>query len=160
MPTVLASGQELDEQVDLLIDGCQVGSTGDIAAGHIVAVYHACGDIVGNGSADDRDLGSGSSSRLQGSSGVGHDQIHLVVDELGSDGSAVGGLVLSILVVEFDAVFSQQVNERLLEALGRRIQRLMLQLLKDAYLIDFLSRCFGLGRWAQSSARFPFCSLP
>ena len=68
---------------------------------------------------------------LQGGGAVGHDQVYAGRDEAVADGGAGRGIVLGVLQVKSDGV-AQLLGQRILEALGGGVQRLVLHQLADA----------------------------
>ena len=74
MPTVVGVGQQLVEQIDLIGNGREVRSAGDVAAGRVVGVNQAALRIVGDGGTHHGNVGGGAGDRLRGGRGDGKDQ--------------------------------------------------------------------------------------
>ena len=132
----LGVGEQLIEHGGLLVQGGQVGGAGDVGAGGAGPVVDAqCRAIVGDGSAQDRDVRRAGLGGLEGSRGVGQDQVHAGGHEAIDDGSAVGGLAGGVLHVKGDgaAVGLDQFRQLVLEALGGGVQRGVLHQLADAH---------------------------
>ena len=96
----LRLGNELVQQFDLVGDGIHVGSTGDVAARGVVVLNQPRGGEVGDGSADDRNVGGCTRDRLGGRRGDSEDQVAILIHERARDGLAGRLVVLSILLID------------------------------------------------------------
>ena len=130
----------------LLIQRRQVGGAGDIEARRPTpAVDVQRGGVVGHGRAQNRDVAGGRHGGLQRGRGVGHDQVHAVGHEGVDDGRTGVGIAGGVLHVKADGV-AQLLGQRVLEALGGGVQRLVLHQLADAHGVGLL----GNGGHAQA----------
>ena len=111
---------------------CWSRGAGDIAAHSARPVLDGeGGGVVGDRSAQNGDITGGRRGGLEGIGGVGQDQVHIFGDEAVHDGAAVGVLAAGVLLLEGDRV-AQRLGDRVLEALGGGVQRVVGHLLADA----------------------------
>ena len=130
-------------------DVAQIGVTGDVAAGGLIAGNDGGfrSHVVGDGGANDGNGGGGFLGSDDSRGGIGHDQVNLVVDELGDDGGAGSGFAAGDLNVEGDLV-TQLGLQGILEALGSLVKGNVLLQLNDAHgvgVFGFGGGVFGTG---------------
>ena len=125
-------------------DIAHVGVAGDIGAGGLVGGYDSGfgSNVVGDGGADDGNGGGCFLGSDDSGSGIAHDQINAVIDELGHDGGAVGGLAAGQFYVEAYLV-AQLFGQSVLEALGGLVQSNVLHQLNNAYMVSAVIGLLG-----------------
>ena len=130
------------EHLGLLIQRGQVGGAGDVAAQHLIlrGVQLQRHAVVGDGGAQNGDVGGSGSGGGEGGGGVGQDQIHLLGHEAVDDGAAVGHLTAGVLLPDLHLV-AQSLLQSVNKPLCSRVQRGMGRQLADADHILIL----GLG---------------
>ena len=143
-------GEQLVEHLGLLVQGGQVGGAGDVAPhGAAPVLQLQGGGVVGDGGAQNGDVRGGGVGGLEGSGGVGQDQIHVLRQEAVDDGGAVGGVAGGVALLEGHAVLAQLLHQGVLEALGGGVQGGVLVLLADAHGVlapgGLALGAFGLG---------------
>ena len=128
---------ELDQKIDLLVDGVHVAGACDIPAGLLVRGDELCALIVGNGCADDGDILCCIGDGLRRRRCDGADEIQLRAHEALGDVLQVGLICLCVLAIEFDilALFKAAFLEPVHEAFVGRVQRIVLHKLHNAYLV-------------------------
>ena len=129
--------EQLFDHSCLLVQRGQVRGAGDVVAdgaGPIADIQR--GGVVGNGGAQHRDIGSSLGGGLQRRGSVGQDQVNAVGDKAVHNGSAVGGIAGGVLLIKFYIALAQLLDQSVLEALGRSVQRFVLNQLADADIVD------------------------
>ena len=130
---VLGVREQLRDHGRLLIERGQIGRAGDVAADRAGEVVDAERNaVLRDGRAEDRDVLRGGGRSLQRAGRVGKDQIHAAGHEAVADGGAGGRVAGGVLLVEGDVLGAERVGDRVAEALGGRIERVVLHELADA----------------------------
>ena len=126
MPTFLAS-EQLSDHGRLLIERREVGRAGDVAADRAGEVVDAERNAVLRDSrAEDQDVLRGGGRGLQRADRVGGIR-SAAGHEAVADGGAGGAVTGGVLLVEGDGVGAERVGDRIAEALGGRVERVVLR---------------------------------
>ena len=94
----MASGNQVVQHLGLILQRCQVGGAGNVAAGGAVEVLDAQRHaVLGDGGAQNGNVGGGSHGSLEGGGGVGHNQVNALGDKAVGNGGAGVGIAGSVL---------------------------------------------------------------
>ena len=134
---VLRVGEQLLEHGGLLVQRGQVGGAGDVAAQYLVlCAVQAQGDaVVGDGGAQNGDVGGGGLGCLERIGGVGQHQVHIFRHKAVHDGGAVVVLAAGVLLVKLHPILAEGLHQSRLEAPGGRVQRVVGGELADTHQI-------------------------
>ncbi len=136
----------------LTIQGSQVAGAGNIqlsVALPIADIKRSA--VVGNGSAENRDISSSADRRLQGRRSIGHNQVNTGRNEAVRNGSTGSRIAGGILLIKNNPI-AQLFGQRIPEALGGGIQCGVLYQLNNAYRVGLLFFSAGTGKTSECKA--------
>ena len=149
-------GEHLEQHLSLLVDRSEVGGTGNVCAGSACPVVDGkSGSVIGYGSAKDRNCSGSSACSLESTCSVSQDQVNAGSGETGTDGGAVGGLAVSVLLVELNVVSAELLGENVLESLSSCVKSLVLNELADTDVVNLVSGDLSRGAVVCCAAGTP-----
>ena len=149
---LLGIGEQFLNHVRLTIQRSQVAGAGNIQLGVALPVADIKGSaVVGNGSAQNRDISRGADSRLQSGRSIGHNQINAGRNEAVGNGCAGSRVAGCILFIKNNPI-AQLFGQRIPEALGSGIQCGVLYQLNNTDRVGLLFFSTGTGDTSECKA--------